>query len=72
MAGNRGGSGQYSVAMGIDTGCLVMTRNGRVEGSLSREQSLGLAQSIIDWTQSVSQAVSDQIPKPHLAIVHSS
>jgi hypothetical protein len=47
-----------------------MTRNGRVVGSLSREQSLSLAQSVIDWTQSVDQAVSDQIPKPHLAIVH--
>jgi hypothetical protein len=56
--------------MSLDTGCIVMTRNGRVVGSLSREQSLSLAQSVIDWTQSVDQAVSDQIPKPHLAIVH--
>lgn len=43
----------FSVALSIETGCIVMVRtNGQqvtVVGSLTREQSLGLADSIVDW-----------------------
>lgn len=44
---------QFSVAMSQDTGCIVMVRsNGAkvtVIGSLTREDSLTFADSVIDW-----------------------
>jgi hypothetical protein len=43
----------FSVAMSQETGCIVMVRtNGHqvtVIGSLKREESLGFADSVIDW-----------------------
>lgn len=44
---------QFSVAMSQDTGCIVMVRsNGAkvtVIGSLTRDDSLKFADSVIDW-----------------------
>ena len=44
---------EYSVAMSLDTGCIVMikTVNGKqqIMGSLTRDDSLKFAQGLFDW-----------------------
>ena len=54
------GKPAHSVAMSLDTGCIVMlkTTNGKpqVMGSLTREDSLKFARGIIDWIPAAVQA----------------
>lgn len=40
----------FSVALSLDTGCIVMLKSGKVAGSLNRSQSLMFAKSVEDWT----------------------
>jgi hypothetical protein len=62
------GKPAFSVAMSIETGCIVMTRTlgeqVKVMGSLTREQSIEFAKSITDW---VPEAAKE---RPKLSIVN--
>lgn len=53
---------EYSVAMSVETGCIVMVKKGprgaEVIGSLSREDSLRFCQGLIEWIPEVLLAES--------------
>ena len=57
----------YAVAMSQDTGCIVMTKTQRgkvsVMGSLTREQSIEFAKSIVDWKETIALGVKKEVPK---------
>jgi hypothetical protein len=64
---NFGPSGlDLSVAMSHETGCLVMVRDGnRIVGSLTREQSVAFAESIIHFVPPIMAEPA----KPRLTLV---
>lgn len=68
------GRPEFSVAMSQDTGCIVMVRKlgakVNVMGSLTREQSVEFAKSLIDWRETIALGVSKAIEtKPKLTVV---
>jgi hypothetical protein len=40
----------FSVSMDLDSGCVVVLKNGRVQGKMSRDQSVLFAGRLIDWS----------------------
>ena len=64
----------FSVAMSQDTGCIVMVRtNGHqvtVIGSLTRDESLKFADSVIDWESAVPEASPEEQQSVRQAYPH--
>ena len=58
---------EYSVAMSLETGCIVMVRTTNdkqsVMGSLTREDSMKFAQGILDWRQETVLDAPKEPPK---------
>ena len=50
----------FAIAMSNETGCLVMLRDGEVVGSLDREQSIGLADGVLDWDEDETEELTPQ------------
>jgi hypothetical protein len=61
----------FSVAMSLETGCIVMVRargdKQEIMGSLTREDSLKFAQGLLDWIPEAAQAPE---PRPKLTLVN--
>lgn len=70
------GRPSYSVAMSLDTGCIVMVKTTgsvtSVMGSLTREQSLKFCQDLIAWEGKppIDQAVKEASQRPKLTLVN--
>jgi hypothetical protein len=64
----------FSVAMSQDTGCIVMVRtNGKqatVIGSLSREQSVAFADSVVDWVWQAPEPPAEEQQSVRAAYPH--
>jgi hypothetical protein len=62
---------EFSVAMSLETGCIVMVRSLRskqeVMGSLTRADSIKFAHGILDWAP---EAVQAEPEKPKLTLVN--
>lgn len=62
---------EFSVAMSLETGCVVMVRSLRskqeVCGSLTRADSIKFAQGILEW---VPEAVQPDPPPPEPPKLH--
>ena len=65
---------EYSVAMSLETGCIVMVRNlnkqVKVMGSLTRDDSLKFARGIIDWVPDALDAKPAEPERPKLTVVN--
>ena len=65
---------EFSVAMSLETGCVVMVRSLRskqeVCGSLSREDSMKFALGILDWAPENVQAEPPKPESPKLHLVN--
>ncbi len=61
---------EHSVAMSLDTGCIVMIRastaGNKVVGSLTRVDSVKFAQSILEWIPQTAEAPE----RPKLTVVN--
>jgi hypothetical protein len=68
------GRPNFAVAMSRDTGCIVMTRTLGAEvsvmGSLTREQSLSFARSLLDWKPEEIQEAVKEVVRPKLTVVN--
>jgi hypothetical protein len=71
------GKPEFSVAMSLETGCIVMVKmindKQSVCGSLTRDDSLKFAQGILDWRAETvldAQVVPVEPEKPKLTLVN--
>lgn len=67
------GRPNFSVAMSQDTGCIVMVKTTgattTVMGSLTRDQSIEFAKSLIAWVPTLEDVVKEAV-KPKLSLVN--